>query len=55
MEAKSTTDYIKERAPQKQPTAQHLDLLKKNPSEEMKNHFDEIYGSGAANRVLGAR
>jgi hypothetical protein len=55
IEAKSTADYIKERAPQKQPTAQHLDLLKKNPSEEMKNHFDEIYGSGAANRVLGAK
>jgi len=55
IEAKSTADYIKERAPQKQPTAQHLDLLKKNPSEEMKKHFDEIYGSGAANRVLGEK
>jgi hypothetical protein len=55
IEARSTTDYIKERAPQKQPTPQHLDLLKKNPSEEMKNHFDEIYGAGSANRVLGAK
>ena len=55
MEAKSTTDYIKERAPVKQPSEKHIKMLREKPSAENKAHFDEVYGSGAADRVLGAR
>lgn len=34
------------------PTPEDTQLLKSNPSEEMKRKFDEIYGPGAADRVL---
>lgn len=30
-----------------------LDMLKKNPSREMRNHFDQVFGQGAAAAALG--
>jgi hypothetical protein len=55
MQAKSTTDYIKERAPVKQPSEKHIKILREKPSAENKAYFDETYGAGSADRVLGAR
>ena len=55
MEARSTTDYIKERAPVKQPSEKHIKMLREKPSAENKAYFDETYGAGSADRVLGGR
>ena len=53
LEATSVEGYIKERAPSKVPTDAHVKLLKNNPSDENKKHFDEAYGEGASKKVLG--
>jgi hypothetical protein len=46
---KQYEDIVKRR----RPSQKHIDLLKKNPTQEMKDYFDQRYGSGAANHVLG--
>jgi hypothetical protein len=45
--------YIQERSPA--PRQDHIEKLKKDPSPKMKKFFDEAYGEGSANRILGSK
>lgn len=55
LEARSIEEYVNQRAPAKQPTQKHIDILKADPSEKNKKFFDEKYGAGAADRILGGK
>jgi len=45
--------YIQERSPA--PRQDHIERLRSDPSPKMKKFFDEAYGEGAANRILGSK
>jgi len=45
--------YIQERSPA--PHQDHIERLRSDPSPKMKKFFDEAYGEGAANRILGSK
>lgn len=55
VEARSVEEYMKQRAPAKQPTEKHISILRNDPSEQNKKFFDDKYGAGAADRVLGSK
>jgi len=33
--------------------AEHVEMLRANPTPQMRAYFDEVYGAGAAQEVLG--
>jgi hypothetical protein len=52
LESKDVGEFIKERAPAKQPTAEHIRILKENQDPQTIKFFDEAYGKGAADKIL---
>ena len=38
-----------------QPSQNAIEFLRANPSQERRDQFDEVYGAGAASRILGGR
>jgi hypothetical protein len=50
---KDFNNYLQERSPS--PSQDHIEKLRSDPSPKMKKFFDEAYGEGAANRILGSK
>jgi hypothetical protein len=50
---KDFNNYLQERSPS--PRQDHIEKLRSDPSPKMKKFFDEAYGEGAANRILGSK